>query len=90
MKQAEEIMSPIRTPSLVQEVLCSNSYRRVSKNTTVLKLVVGRQIRNPKFLTGSILEVRPMSIAKLQGRHDKVATADEWLSCDIRETLSAQ
>jgi len=37
------------------------------------------------FLTGSILEIRPMSISKLQGRRDKIATVDEWLSGDIRE-----
>ena len=37
------------------------------------------------FLTNSLLEIRPMSIDKLQGRRDKVATVDEWLSCPIRE-----
>lgn len=39
------------------------------------------------FLTGSILEIQPMTIDKLQGRHDKVATVDEWLSGDIKENV---
>jgi phage terminase large subunit-like protein len=90
MKQAEEIMSPIRTSitrargplfQFLTEGSLQNTTGSKAKRTKLASTKLGIQ----NFLTGSILEIIPMSITKLQGRHDKVATVDEWLSCDIRE-----
>lgn len=92
MKQAEEVMSPIRT-SIVRargplfKFLTDGSLQ----NTTGPR--ANRQKLSPtkkgveNFITGSLLEVRPMSIAKLQGLKTRIATVDEWLSCDIREDV---
>jgi phage terminase large subunit-like protein len=90
MKQAEEVMSPFKTAIqrsrgplftfLTQGSLQNTTGNRADR----MKLASTKQgIQN--FLTNSILEIRPMSIDKLQGRRDKIATVDEWLSCDIRE-----
>ena len=90
MKQAEEVMGPFKTAiqrarGLVYQFLTMGSLQNTTGNRADrLKLASTKQgIQN--FLTNSILEIRPMSIDKLQGRRDKVATVDEWLSCDIRE-----
>jgi phage terminase large subunit-like protein len=92
MKQAEEILSPIRT-SITRargplfKFLTEGSLQNTtgSKANRVKLASTKKGIEN--FLTGSLLEIRPMNIAKLQGRHDKVATIDEWLSGDIREDV---
>jgi len=92
MKQADEIISPIRTAitrsrgplfKFLTEGSLQNTTGAKANRVKLASTKLGIQ----NFLTGSILEVRPMSIAKLQGRHDKVATVDEWLSCDIREDV---
>ena len=90
MKQAEEVMGPFKTAiqrarGPVYQFLTMGSLQNTTGNRVDrLKLASTKQgIQN--FLTNSILEIRPMSIDKLQGRRDKVATVDEWLSCDIRE-----
>lgn len=90
MKQAEEVMAPFKTAiqrarGPVYQFLTMGSLQNTTGNRADrLKLASTKQgIQN--FLTNSILEIRPMSIDKLQGRRDKVATVDEWLSCDIRE-----
>ena len=90
MKQAEEVMGPFKTAiqrarGPVYKFLTMGSLQNTTGNRADrLKLASTKQgIQN--FLTNSILEIRPMSIDKLQGRRDKVATVDEWLSCDIRE-----
>ena len=90
MKQAEEVMGPFKTAiqrarGPVYQFLTMGSLQNTTGNRADrLKLASTKQgIQN--FLTNSILEIRPMSIDKLQGRRDKVATVDEWLSCDIRE-----
>lgn len=92
MKQADEIMGPIRTAITrsrgpLFKFLTEGSLQNTtgSKANRVKLASTKKGIEN--FLTGSVLEVRPMSIAKLQGRHDKYATVDEWLSCDIREDV---
>ncbi|MDR1753382.1 MAG: terminase large subunit [Eubacterium sp.] len=92
MKQADEIVGPIRTSitrargPLFRFLTEGSLQNTTGSKAKRVKLASTKQgIQN--FLTGSILEVRPMSIAKLQGRHDKVATVDEWLSCDIREDV---
>lgn len=90
MKQAEEVMSPIRT-SITRhrgplfEFLTEGSLQNTtgSKAKRVKLSPTKKGIEN--FLTGSMLEIRPMSVSKLQGLRSKIATVDEWLSGDIRE-----
>ena len=92
MKQAEEVMSPIRT-SITRargplfQFLTEGSIQNTtgSKANRVKLASTKKGIEN--FLTGSILEIRPMSIDKLQGLRPKVSTVDEWLSGDIREDV---
>lgn len=90
MKQADEVMSPIRTAITrsrgpLFQFLTEGSLQNTtgSKANRVKLASTKKGIEN--FLTGSLLEVRPMSIAKLQGLRPKVSTVDEWLSGDIRE-----
>lgn len=90
MKQAEEILSPIRTAITrsrgpLFKFLTDGSLQNTtgSKANRVKLASTKKGIEN--FITGSIIEIRPMSIDKLQGLRCKVATVDEWLSGDIRE-----
>ena len=90
MKQAEEVLSPFRTalarargPVFKFMTLGSIQNTTGAKSDRVKMASTKKGIEN--FLTGSLLEIRPMTIEKLQGRRDRVATVDEWLSCDIRE-----
>lgn len=92
MSQAEEVMSPIRTAITrergpLYKFLCEGSIQNTtgSKANRVKLASTKKGIQN--FLTGSILEVRPMSVDKLQGLRVKVATVDEWLSGDVREDV---
>jgi phage terminase large subunit-like protein len=92
MKQAEEVMSPIRTAitrargPLYQFLTEGSLQNTTGSRANRVKLASTKKgIEN--FLTGSILEVRPMSIDKLQGLRPKVSTIDEWLSGDIREDV---
>lgn len=90
MKQGEEILGPIRTSiTRARGPLFKFLTEGSIQNTTGSKVnrvkLASTKLGIQNFLTGSILEVRPMSISKLQGRHDKVASVDEWLSGDIRE-----
>ncbi len=92
MKQAEEVMSPIRTAITrsrgpLFKFLTEGSLQNTtgSKANRVKLAATKKGIEN--FLTGSLLEIRPMSIDKLQGLRVKVATVDEWLSGDIREDV---
>ena len=92
MYQADEVMSPIRTaitrskgPLFKFLTLGSLQNTTGSKANRAKLASTKKGIEN--FLTGSLLEVRPMSIAKLQGLRCKYATVDEWLSGDIREDV---
>lgn len=92
MKQAEEVMSPIRTAitrsrgPLFKFLTDGSLQNTTGHRANRLKLASTKKgIEN--FLTGSILEIRPMSIDKLQGLRPKVSTVDEWLSGDIREDV---
>lgn len=92
MRQADEIMSPIRTAITRSKGPLFKFLTLGSlQNTTGLKVNRAKLASTKKgienFLTGSLLEVRPMSIAKLQGLRCKYATVDEWLSGDIREDV---
>lgn len=92
MRQAEEVMSPIKT-SITRsrgplfKFLTEGSLQNTtgSKANRVKLAATKKGVEN--FLTGSLLEVRPMTIDKLQGLRCKIATVDEWLSCDIREDV---
>jgi phage terminase large subunit-like protein len=90
MKQADEVMSPIRTAIArargpLYKFLTEGSLQNTtgSKANRMKLASTKKGIQN--FLTNSVLEVRPMSIDKLQGLRVKCATVDEWLSGDIRE-----
>ena len=92
MKQAEEVMSPIRTAitrargPLFQFLTEGSLQNTTGSKVNRMKLASTKKgIEN--FLTGSLLEIRPMSIDKLQGLRTKIATVDEWLSGDIREDV---
>ena len=92
MAQAEEVMSPIRTAITrargpLYQFLTEGSLQNTtgSKADRVKLASTKKGIQN--FLTGSLLEVRPMSIDKLQGLRVKIATVDEWLSGDVREDV---
>ena len=92
MAQAEEVMSPIRTSitrargPLFQFLTEGSLQNTTGSEANRVKLASTKKgIQN--FLTGSLLEVRPMTIDKLQGLRVKVATVDEWLSGDIREDV---
>ena len=92
MPQAEEVLSPIRT-SITRargplfKFLTEGSIQNTtgSKANRVKLASTKRGIEN--FLTGSLLEIRPMTIDKLQGLRVKVATVDEWLSGDVKEDV---
>lgn len=92
MKQAEEVMSPIRTSitrargPLFQFLTDGSLQNTTGSKANRMKLASTKKgVEN--FLTGSLLEIRPMSIDKLQGLRAKIATVDEWLSGDIREDV---
>jgi phage terminase large subunit-like protein len=92
MKQADEVMSPFRTAITrsrgpLFKFLTEGSLQNTtgSKANRVKLASTKKGVEN--FLTGSLLEVRPMSVNKLQGLRPKIATIDEWLSGDIREDV---
>lgn len=92
MKQADEVVGAIRT-SITRsrgplfKFLTEGSLQNTTGSKANRVKLASTKLGIQNFLTGSVLEVRPMSIAKLQGRHDKVASVDEWLSGDIREDV---
>ena len=92
MKQAEEVLSPIRT-SIVRsrgplfQFLTEGSLQNTTGSKANRMKLASTKKGIENFLTGSLLEIRPMSIAKLQGLQVKIATVDEWLSGDIREDV---
>ena len=92
MKQAEEVLSPIRT-SITRargplfQFLTEGSLQNTTGSKVNRQKLASTKKGIENFLTGSILEIRPMSIDKLQGLKCKVATVDEWLSGDIREDV---
>ncbi len=92
MKQAEEVMSPMRTAiTRARGPLFKFMTDGSLQNTTGSKANRTKLASTKKgienFLTGSIVEIRPMSVNKLQGLRTKIATVDEWLSGDIREDV---
>lgn len=92
MMQAEEVLSPIRT-SITRargplfEFLTEGSLQNTTGSKANRCKLASTKKGIENFLTGSMLQIRPMSIDKLQGLKVKVATIDEWLSGDIREDV---
>ena len=92
MKQAEEVLSPIRT-SIIRargpyfKFLTYGSLQNTTGNRLDRVKLASTKKGIENFLTGSLLEIRPMSIDKLQGMRPKVGSIDEWLSGDIREDV---
>jgi phage terminase large subunit-like protein len=92
MKQAEEVMAPFRTAITrakgpLFKFLTEGSMQNTTGNRSMRQKLASTKKGIENFLTGSLLEIRPMSINKLQGLRPKVATVDEWLSGDIREDV---
>lgn len=92
MRLSEEVLSPIRTAiTRARGPLFKFMTEGSLQNTTGSKANRAKLASTKKgienFLTGSLLEVRPMSIDKLQGLRCKIATVDEWLSGDVREDV---
>ena len=92
MKQAEEVLAPFRTAITrakgpLYKFLTEGSLQNTTGNRAARQKLASTKKGIENFLTGSILEIRPMSINKLQGLRVKVSTVDEWLSGDLREDV---
>ena len=92
MKQAEEVMAPFRTAINVSrgplfKMLTMGSLQNTTGNRRDRQKLVSTKKGIENFITGSLLEVRPMTIDKLQGLDSKTNTVDEWLSGDIKEDV---
>ena len=92
MKQAEEIMGPLRTAITrsrgpLFKFLTEGSVQNTSGSAANRAKMASTKKGIENFLTNSLIEIRPMSIDKLQGLRPKVTTIDEWLSGDIREDV---
>lgn len=92
MIQAEEVMSPIKTAITrskgpLFKFLTEGSLQNTTGSRATRQKLSPTKKGIENFLTNSLIEIRPMSISKLQGLRCKIATVDEWLSCDIREDV---
>lgn len=92
MKQAEEVMSPFRTAITrargpLFKFLTEGSMQNTTGNRLLRQKLAATKKGIENFLTGSLMEIRPMTINKLQGLRTKIATIDEWLSGDLREDV---
>ena len=92
MKQSEEVLSPIRT-SITRargplfKFLTEGSLQNTTGSKANRMKLASTKKGIENFLTGSLLEIRPMSIDKLQGLNSRINTVDEWLSGDVREDV---
>lgn len=90
IRQSDEILSPIRT-SITRsrgpffKFLTSGTLQNTSGSKADRRKLASTKKGIENFITGSLLESRPMQVSKLQGLRVKCSTVDEWLSCDIRE-----
>ena len=92
MRQAEEVLSPIRTAITrargpLFKFLTEGSLQNTTGNRNLRQKLASTKKGIENFLTGSLLEIRPMSIDKLQGLQVKYSSVDEWLSGDINEDV---
>ena len=90
IRQSEEVLAPFRTAIArahgpLFQFLTQGSLQNTTGNRANRQQLASTKKGIQNFITNSLLESVPMSIDKLQGRRDKIATVDEWLSCDIRE-----
>ena len=94
MKQAEEVMIPFRTSitrsrGILFQFLTQGSLQNTTGSAVNRQKLASTKKGIENFITGSTLEIRPMSVDKLQGARPKVSTVDEWLSGDTREDVVA-
>lgn len=92
MKQAEETITPFKTAIVKSrgplfKFLTEGSLQNTTGSKMNRQKLASTKIGIQNFLTNSFLEVRPMTIEKVQGLQNKYSTVDEWLSCDIREDV---
>ena len=92
MRQAEEVLSPIRTAITrargpLFKFLTIGSIQNTTGNRNMRQKLASTKKGIENFLTGSLLEIRPMTIDKLQGLQPKYSSVDEWLSGDIKEDV---
>lgn len=92
MKQAEEVLFPMRTSMTrargpLYKFLTEGSIRNTSGSSAMRAKLCSTKKGIENFITGSLLEIKPMSIDKLQGLNSKINTVDEWLSGEIREDV---
>ena len=92
MKQSEEVLSPIRTAITrargpLFQFLTEGSLQNTTGSKANRQKLASTKKGIENFLTGSLLEIRPMSIDKLQGLNSRINTVDEWLSGDVREDV---
>lgn len=92
MKQSEEVLSPIRTAITrargpLFKFLTEGSLQNTTGSKANRMKLASTKKGIENFLTGSLLEIRPMSIDKLQGLNSRINTVDEWLSGDVREDV---
>ena len=92
MKQAEEVLGPIRTamirhPGPLMTFLTTETRGLNLNRSNYSSMLASTKRGIESFITGSLLEIRPMTIDKLQGLRPRVSTLDEWLSGDIREDV---
>lgn len=92
MKQGEEVMSPFRTAIIrsrgpLFKFLTEGSLQNTTGSRAQRMKLASTKKGIENFLTGSLLEIRPMTINKLQGLRPKISTVDEWLSGDLREDV---
>ena len=92
MKQADEVLAPFRTAITrargpLFQFLTEGSLQNTTGNRANRQKLASTKKGIENFLTGSLLEIRPMSVDKLQGLRPKVSTIDEWLSGDVREDV---
>lgn len=90
MKQAEEVMTPfmtaiIRSKGPLFQYMTEGSLQNTTGSKLNRQKLASTKVGIQNFITGSYLEIRPMTIDKLQGLRCKIATIDEWLSADVRE-----
>ena len=90
MKQAEEVMTPFKTAIIrskgpLFQYMTEGSLQNTTGSKANRQKLASTKVGIQNFITGSYLEIRPMTIDKLQGLRCKIATVDEWLSADVRE-----
>ena len=93
MKMADAIMDPLRTAIVrargpLFKFLTEGSLQNTTGSKAKRQKLASTKAGIQNFITNSIIEVQPMTIDKLQGRRDRVATIDEWLSGDVREDVT--